>query len=71
MLGASVAVVCISSIASAANQPTKVAPVYVPPSYSWTGCYIGANAGGAWERVRTVFDRYQWSATLLRCGRPS
>ena len=54
MLGASVAVVCISSIASAANPPPKVAPVYVPPSYSWTGCYIGANAGGAWEKVQNT-----------------
>ena len=38
MLCASVAVVCISSLASAANPPPKVAPAYVPPSYSWTGC---------------------------------
>ena len=54
MLGASVAVVCISSMASAANPPPKVAPVYMPPSYSWTGCYIGANAGGAWEKVQNT-----------------
>jgi hypothetical protein len=54
MLGACAAVVCISSIASAANPPPKVAPVYVPPSYSWTGCYIGANAGGAWEKVQNT-----------------
>ncbi len=54
MLGASVAVVCISSIASAANQPPKVAPVYVPPSYSWTGCYIGANAGVPGRRSKTL-----------------
>jgi outer membrane immunogenic protein len=54
VLGASVAVVCISSIASAANPSLKVAPVYVPPSYSWTGCYIGANAGGVWEKVQNT-----------------
>jgi outer membrane immunogenic protein len=54
VLGASVAVVCISSIASADPPPKKVAPVYVPPSYSWTGCYIGANAGGAWQKVHNT-----------------
>ena len=42
-----------ASQASAADLPRK-APAYVPPApppLTWTGCYIGANAGGAWGRV--------------------
>jgi outer membrane immunogenic protein len=38
-----------ASQASAADLPTK-APVYMPPAsppITWTGCYIGANIGGA------------------------
>ena len=40
-----------ASQASAADLPRK-APVYVPPPppMTWTGCYIGANIGGAWGR---------------------
>ena len=40
-----------ASQASAADLPRK-APVYVPPPppLTWTGCYIGANVGGAWGR---------------------
>lgn len=38
--------------ASAADLPTTkgppVAPVYVPPPFTWTGFYVGLNAGGAW-----------------------
>jgi outer membrane immunogenic protein len=39
----------ISGSAMAADMPVKAVykapPVYV---YSWTGCYVGANAGGVW-----------------------
>jgi outer membrane immunogenic protein len=45
-------VVGLSQAASAADLPRK-APVYVPPPpppLTWTGCYIGANVGGAWGR---------------------
>jgi outer membrane immunogenic protein len=36
-----------------ADMPTK-APVYkaVAPVFSWTGCYVGAEAGGAWGSSR-------------------
>jgi outer membrane immunogenic protein len=39
-------------IASAADMPVKAMPV-AAPVYNWTGCYLGANAGGAWSRVDT------------------
>ena len=47
-------VVGLSQAASAADLPRK-APAYVPPApppLTWTGCYIGANVGGAWGRFR-------------------
>jgi outer membrane immunogenic protein len=47
-----------SSIASAADMPVK-APIYTPPvaapSYSWTGCYVGVNAGYGWNRSRSRY----------------
>src|SRR5215475_6370179 len=42
--------------ASAADLPRK-APAYVPPApppYVWTGCYVGANVGGAWANVEVT-----------------
>ncbi len=36
--------------APAADMPVK-ARVPAPVLYSWTGCYIGANAGGAWQKA--------------------
>lgn len=47
-----VAAIGVTSIASAADLPTKAPaskPVY-EPGYSWTGCYIGAHVGGGWGR---------------------
>lgn len=42
----------LSTSAFAADLPNiKGPPAYVPPLapvFSWTGCYIGVNAGGAW-----------------------
>ena len=49
-----VAIGLAASQASAADLPRK-APAYVPPApppMTWTGCYIGANVGGAWGRFR-------------------
>jgi outer membrane immunogenic protein len=35
----------------AAKAPPRVMPV---PVYSWTGCYIGVEGGGAWGRSRHI-----------------
>lgn len=34
--------------AGAADMAVKARPMAPPPPFSWTGFYIGANAGGAW-----------------------
>jgi outer membrane immunogenic protein len=48
---AAVAVVGFASVVCAADMPMKAAPMVAPvAAYNWTGCYIGANAGGAWGR---------------------
>lgn len=46
---AAVAAVSYAFVASAADMPIK-APVKTPPVYSWTGCYVGAQAGYGWGK---------------------
>ena len=36
-----------SAMAADMSVPLKAAPMAVQPAYNWTGCYIGAHAGGA------------------------
>jgi outer membrane immunogenic protein len=54
------ALLAMSIAANAADLPVKAppAPVYVPPPFSWTGCYIGGNVGGAWAQSN-------WSDSLF------
>jgi outer membrane immunogenic protein len=51
-IGAAAALLTLSMVTNAAEvppYPRPVAPpVYVPPPFSWTGFYLGANLGGAW-----------------------
>jgi outer membrane immunogenic protein len=41
-----------ASAADLAARPYTKAPVYAAPpvSFPWTGCYIGGNVGGGWDR---------------------
>jgi outer membrane immunogenic protein len=41
------------TVASAADMPLKAPPPPPAPVYSWTGCYLGGNVGGIWERDTT------------------
>ena len=37
--------------AQAADMPIKAPPRYVEPAANWTGWYIGAHAGAAWQKT--------------------
>jgi outer membrane immunogenic protein len=40
----------LASPAIAADMPVKAPPAPPPAAYSWTGFYVGLNAGGTWAR---------------------
>ena len=58
-----VALMVVGTVAvQAADLPTRKeapAPVFVPPPFTWTGFYVGVNAGGIWSsgsRDASIFD---------------
>jgi len=48
---ASISVITLMQVASAADLPRKApaAPAAVTPVWNWTGFYIGGNVGGVWQ----------------------
>jgi len=55
LLLASVVAFGIGGVASAADLPLK-APAIAPPTFTWTGCYVGGYVGGAWGRDVVLTD---------------
>jgi outer membrane immunogenic protein len=50
LLGSVALAAVIAGPAMAADMPLKAPPP--PPVFSWTGCYVGIEGGGAWGRSR-------------------
>ncbi len=46
--GLSLAAISVGAAADLGARPVYKAPPIVAPVYNWTGCYLGANAGGIW-----------------------
>ena len=57
--------------ASAADMPLKARPAPPPPLISWTGCYVGIEAGGAWGRGSVVADTGAVAGTSVTGIHPS
>jgi outer membrane immunogenic protein len=45
----------VPAAASAADMPVKARPMTAAPAFSWTGIYVGANAGYAWGDTTGTF----------------
>jgi outer membrane immunogenic protein len=66
ILLAAAATMAIAAPAIAADLPARTytkAPVMVSPIYDWSGFYIGANAGGAWENTQTNYSYTSFPAS--------
>ncbi|CAN7309430.1 outer membrane beta-barrel protein [Bradyrhizobium sp. LjRoot220] len=67
LLIAAAAVVALSAPAVAADMAPRYvkAPAPAPVVYNWTGCYIGGNIGGGWERTRQTRTGQQTAAGVF------
>ncbi len=62
---ASLLALTIASGASAADLPRKsVAPVFVAPAFTWTGFYVGLNAGYGWGESKVDVTQNPSSAAF-------
>ncbi len=68
--------VLVATPAIAADMPVKARPAPAPAAYSWTGCFVGIEGGGAWGRSKHVSgdpatdglditDRYNISSAIV------
>jgi len=56
ILSLAIATPALAADMSVKSSRTAAAPVAVAPAYSWTGCYIGANAGWGWAHTKHGYD---------------
>jgi outer membrane immunogenic protein len=63
LIGIAAMAATIGTSALAADIPLKAPPLFAPPAYSWTGCYVGGNTGGAWSDLNTIETLHGVSTT--------
>jgi outer membrane immunogenic protein len=73
LLGAAATAVLAMSGASAADLPTAKytpeQPVVYVPAFTWTGFYVGVNAGYAWTDNEASYSFFRPAATRSRISR--
>jgi outer membrane immunogenic protein len=75
LMGAAAAALTVAGAVSAqaADLPTRKAPptpVFVPPPFTWTGFYIGGNAGGVWNTGNTTVSAFFPSGVIFNSYLP-
>ncbi|MGG6498058.1 UNVERIFIED_CONTAM: hypothetical protein NY603_34550, partial [Bacteroidetes bacterium 56_B9] len=50
-IATAVATALLTSSAVAADLAVKAPPISAAPAWSWTGFYVGLNAGGVWSKL--------------------